>query len=153
MSLVLSSLSAEGAESLSLGSEFFPTNECNASVDMSVYWHILHVVLTESVEPIDSPLSLLHYDSGYRIDENNEYWFFSASKIRSFDEALRRLSDDELRRRFELHANGSSDVYRGESLFHPGTEYWNCVSENIPDLRRFAQTCAENGSAAVAYFY
>jgi hypothetical protein len=118
-------------------------------IDFDKAWHGLHFLLTGSADETDGPLSLL--GKGQAIGEDNGYgppMLVSAAEMRAFHEALSRLSDEELERRFDPQAMLAANVYMADALAEEDIG-WEYVSQGIPDLRRLAERCAEQNSGAI----
>jgi len=153
MGLVLSlySLDAKTARKLGLGPEYVPSGEDEELLSCNGFdkaWHMVHFLLTGTAEKTDHPLGLL-YDAGLELDEDicsESVWIVSSAQVRAFRDALRTVSDEELRSRFDPEAMAAADAYAAYGLC---TDDWDYVSQGIPELRDFAEACATRGCGAI----
>ena len=149
MTLSLFSLDMKTARDFGLGPEFVPSadgEELLGCQGLDKAWHVVHFLLTGTAGPTSDPLGLL-YAAGVRLDDVSEHVaVVSADQVRVFRDALRDVSDDELRLRFDLETMVAADVYRADLLVD---EDWDYVSQGIPELRDFSEACTGRGCGAI----
>jgi hypothetical protein len=149
LTLSLFSLDAKTARELALGPEYVPSPEGEELLycELGKDWHILHFLFTGTAEATDHPLGLL-YDAGLEPEDfcSDDLWIVSSAQVSTFREALRTISDEELKSRFDPEATAAADVYQAHGLT---ADDWDFVSEGIPRLRDFAEACADRGCGAI----
>ena len=153
LTLSLYSLDAKTARELGLGPEYGPSGEDEELLSCEVYkaWHMVHFLLTGTAEATNHPLGLL-YDAGFEPEDfcSEDVWIVSSAQVRAFRDALRAVSDEELRRRFDPEAMAAADVYGAYGL---SADDWDYVSEVIPQLRDFSEACAARGCGAIIIIF
>ena len=96
-------------------------------------------MLTGSVEPVDSPLSLIlgkfqecGPDQGY-----GPATYIPARAVKAFHDALSSLSDEEISSRYDPIAMVRDQVYIGQALADQGKEGVEYLMSDIQRLRKF----------------
>jgi Domain of unknown function (DUF1877) len=121
-------------------------------VDFDKAWHALHFCLVGCADPIAHPLSLfgcgesIGHDLGY---ESAILWV--PEHVRAFRDELAKLTDQELRERYDPVEMAKQNVYLAETLAdEPINESWEYVAQGLPALRKFADRSVENGRAVIS---
>ena len=133
--------------------EFFSGDEKSDDlVDFDVAWHVVHFLLTGTVEPTGNPLDIIL--EGY--PAIGEGWMEEQTALippeamQQFHIALSALSDEELKHRFERREFVRHDVYNGDLFADeadgPG---WDYIYQGIPGLRRLAEQAVAKRSAVL----
>ena len=130
---------------------YWEDGEPDDLVDFDVAWHIVHYLLTGSSEATDEPLSIIvsnHEPLGEGWMEEQTA-LIPAEAMRNFNEALSKVSDDELKARYDRREFVRDDVYASDLVLDEDGPGWEYVSQGIPRLRKFAEKCARENSAAI----
>jgi hypothetical protein len=135
--------------------EFFDEAEdfCRGDIiDFDKGWQALHYVLVGSPDPVAHPLSL--YGCGEALGEDLGYGpavVWTPQHVRAFRDELAKLSDDDLRTRYNPAEMAQHGVYLAETLVsEPLDESWEYVSQGLPNLRKFADRCVDQGLAVIS---
>ncbi len=117
-------------------------------VDFDKAWHALHFLLTEEIGSSDHPLGIMLHE-GEPVGQDFGYGsatLVPATMMQSFNNALRELSDEQIKFKFDEITKWPEDVYFGDWFDEEGSEGWDYIEQALPDLRSFAQRCADKGS-------
>jgi hypothetical protein len=161
MGMVLMLASANESELKEMQAEpdlvdaFFDESEdfCRGDmIDFDKAWQALHYVLVGSAEPVAHPLSL--YGFGDALGEDLGYGpavVWTPAHVLAFRDELSKIPDDELRARYNPAEMAQHGVYLAETLAsEPLDESWEYVSQGLPDLRKFADRCVDQGLAVIS---
>lgn len=126
-------------------------DEGEGVVDFDKAWHAVHFLLTGSAGATDSPLSVIigpgepvGHDVGFGPPD-----LISPEQIRALRDALRTVSDDQLRERYNPKAMADAQVYLADAFIEePTDESWEYVAQGLPAFRMFAENAASRGLAA-----
>jgi hypothetical protein len=136
-----------------LGDFVYGDGEPNSDlVDFDKAWHALHYLLTGSADATKSPLSLLLGDwETFGQDENGfgGGWIAPPKALQAFNAALSRITDVDLRARYDPAAMHAEDVYLSDVFVDEGPEALDYLLQSLPELRRFAARCADTNAGAI----
>lgn len=128
--------------------QFLESAEEDDYVDFDKAWQALHFILTGSPYEGDPPLNFL-LQAGEETGEDIGYGparFASPDEVRDFRNAFAKLTDAELRRRYDPERMVAADVYLADSLADEGEEGWDYVFQSVPALRALLERCVAEGS-------
>ena len=121
-------------------------------VDFDKGSHALHHVFTGSSEPTDSPLNL--FGVGEPVGEDGGYGpalLWPAQYTHEFRDALAQLTEDDLRKRFDLTKLVEDEVYLAKTFAEEGADFaWEYVSQSISALREFIERCVVSGRTVLS---
>jgi len=129
------------------------SHDPNRPFDVDKQWHAIHYLLTGSPDPVDGPLGIIMGEFE-DIGEDQGYgpsWFIPPEAIKASHEALRALSDDELRERYDPAAMVRDNVYIAGALAEEGAEGLDFLLEDLQRLRAFVRAGAERSLGAFAF--
>ncbi|KZE11522.1 MULTISPECIES: YfbM family protein [Sphingomonas] len=121
-------------------------------VDFDKAWHAVHYLLTGSADDVGHPLGIIIAAlPELGADENGEggIGLISPPMMRAFADALDRLDDATLERRYDPPAMLRADVYLADVFVDEGAEALEYVMQGVPALRRFAANCRATGDGAI----
>jgi hypothetical protein len=133
-------------------SEFFFDETAEKSgdrIDFDKAWHALDFTLTNGSN--SDSLELL-MSNGEEIGEDigcGPGRLVDNAHIVKFHHELSKVSDEDLRSRYDPAAMLEAEVYLSGSLIEEGEEGWEYVAQGIPSLRKFAEKCATDGSSVI----
>ena len=128
-------------------------NECvetGFGIDLDKEWHAVHYLLTGSATPTDGSLSFV-LGAWTEVGADNGYgpaWHAPNEAVTAFHLALGKLSDDQLRARYDAAAMVRDRVYIADALAQEGEDARAAIIQDIDRLRTFAAQGAKNGSHA-----
>ena len=129
---------------------FFANDDPSNLVHFDRAWDALNMMLTGEAFGIEGPLAIFYYQ-GEEIGNDLGYGparYIPSSKMKEFDAAFGKLSDDELQSRFDPAAFEAAQLYSSYLFSEDGIEV-DYVMQWIPDFRRFAKHCAVTDSGAL----
>jgi hypothetical protein len=121
-------------------------------LDFDKAWQALHFTLTGFPFASKSPLGIL-LNGGDYIGEDLGYspaWIIPYLQIVAFHDEFDKLSDGDIREKYNPQAMVAANVYLSEQLLKEGEEGWVYVSQNLPAFRCFIERCVLTGSSIVA---
>jgi Domain of unknown function (DUF1877) len=133
-------------------SDFFfdeEAQELGDCIEFDKAWHALDFTLTNG--PNAESFELL-MSNGEEIGEDIGYGpgrVIGNAQVTEFHSALSNISDGELRARYDPAAMVAAEIYLSDSLVEEGEEGWEYVAQGIPDLRKFVEKCAMDGSSVI----
>ena len=121
-------------------------------IDFDKAWQAVHFTLCGAEYYTDHDLGALLIN-GEPVGDEMGYgtaWLIDLERLRTFDAALRALTDDDIRDRFDPQALVNNDIYRFEECLEYPEEALSYIMQGIPALRRFTKRCIDSGSSALA---
>ncbi len=119
-------------------------------VDFDMAWHGVHWLLTGSADDVGHPLGIIIAAlPELGADENGEggIGLIAPPLMKAFADALDKLDDATLARRFDARAMAKADVYMAETF--TGADAPDYVMQGLPALRQFAAQCRRTGDGAI----
>ncbi|MGN5375628.1 YfbM family protein [Sphingomonas hankookensis] len=119
-------------------------------LDLGETWHVLHYLLTGSADDAGHVLGIVIAAlPELGADEHGEggIGLIAPPLMRAFADALDRVDDATLARRFDPRAMARADVYMADSL--GGADALDYVMQGVPALRNFAANCRRTGDGAI----
>ena len=114
-------------------------------IDFDKAWHGLHFVLSGEVGATEHPLGILvNMDS-----EPGSVRLVAAETMRQFDSALRELTDEDLRDRYNAAEMARYTLYMSDWFVEEGSEGWSYIAQNLTALRKFSADCVMSNSSAL----
>ncbi len=120
-------------------------------VDFDNAWNVLQFMFTNCADESDHPLSLIPLDPE-RIGSDSGYgkpWILSSSRVSAFHLELQKLSDEQLKSRYDPAEMVKHDVHLARSLVNEGQEGFEYVMQSIPDLKALIQRCSDENASIV----
>ncbi len=126
-------------------------DDYDEGVDLNKLWHILHYLLTGSALGGGSPLANAIL-GGEEIGSDMGYGparFLTPSQVREVADALSRVSNEELARRFDPEAMDAAEIYGAGRGADP--ELAEYALEYLPQLVSYYSDAAAKGYAMLLY--
>jgi hypothetical protein len=124
-------------------------------VDLDKSWHGIHWLLTGNADEGGAPLDFLVAGGAHVGLDDVGYGpprVFTAAETRAIAAALDRVTDDELRRRFDPEAMMRAEIYPEIWDRDPAADdTFGYLAENVEALRRALATATSNGHGIMVY--
>lgn len=133
---------------------FFSGDNASDVIDFDRAWDALNMMLTGEAFGNEGSLAIF-YHQGEEVGGDSGYGparFIPAAKMKEFEAAFDKLSDGDLRSRFDPTAFEEAQLYSSYLFSEDGIEV-DYIMQSIPDFRKFAKRCAETDSGALVAIY
>ena len=137
------------------GDAHVPARRNDDEIDLDKSWHVIHYLLTGSIERTDSPLSLIadNRDPLADIDLGmGKPSVIAPADVKAFAAAVASLTDDDFLARFDAQKMPSRELYMGDVAAEANDEFKEYVLEYFHELRDFARTAADAGDALLTSY-
>ena len=132
----------------------FSNPESGDLIDFDKAWDALNMMLTGEAFGNDGPLAIFYYP-GVEVGPDGGYGparYIPPENMKQFAAALKTVSDADLIARFDPAGFEAAQLYSSH-LFSEDVIEVDYVMQNVPDLRKFADRCADAGSGALVAIY
>jgi Domain of unknown function (DUF1877) len=132
-----------------------PARDDSVETDLDKSWHIIHYLLTGTVDKSPDPLGLIADDTDPIADIDlglGKPNVISAEAVKAFSEAAAALSEEAFLSRCDLQTMPVSKIYFCKEFGGDSEDLGEYALENFRNLREFADTAANNGEAIVTWY-
>jgi Domain of unknown function (DUF1877) len=127
-------------------------HESGDLIDFDKAWQAVHFTLSGAEYYTDDDLGALLLNSE-AVGDDMGYgaaWIIPHDRMANFHSALSKMSDEDIRLRFDPQALVDNDIYAYDDCVEYPDEALEYLMQGIPNLRLFAEKCASTGSSALA---